>query len=213
MRPHIMMPLVGLCTMACKSKGDTGKDNGPIHASCIALDDEGIKNRLDGLTSSDREVVDVNGHCFRNSSSILSGEMFSLRFIPVMDDPLAVPPLHIQMYMIPPEQRGTMPVWAPSQLSKAQCLDVPAGSFCAHVDDNTKDDALDDVDLRATTGSLEITDVKEESNGGLRYTGDLAISVWAIDYSTSPESTATPSLLLEGEFHWAPGTADDDEED
>jgi hypothetical protein len=80
------------------------------------------------------------------------------------------------------------------------------------VDDNTDDDESDDVDLRAMTGSLEITDVKEESNGGLRYTGDLAIAVWAIDYSTSPESQALPSLLLEGEFHWAPGVGEDDED-
>ena len=195
---------------ACQSGEDTGKAK-TIHSSCASLDKDGIKNRLDNLVSSDPDVIDVNGHCFQNSSSILSGETYSLRFIPVMDDPLATPPLHIQMYWHPSEQRGTIPVWAPSQLSKAQCLDVPAGSFCAHVDDNTKDDAGDDVDLRAVTGSLEITDVKTESNGGLRYTGDLAIAVWAIDYSTSPESTATPSLLLEGEFHWAPGTGSEDE--
>jgi hypothetical protein len=195
---------------ACQSDEDTGKAQ-TIHSSCVSLDKDGIKNRLDNLVSSDPDVIDVNGHCFQNSSSILSGETYSLRFIPVMDDPLAIPPLHIQMYWHPSEQRGTIPVWAPDQLSKAQCLDVPAGSLCAHVDDNTKDDAGDDVDLRAVTGSLEITDVKTESNGGLRYTGDLAIAVWAIDYSTSPESTATPSLLLEGEFHWAPGTGSEDE--
>ncbi len=211
MRPHALMSVLLLLATACKSDGDTGKV-GTIHASCVTLDAEGVENRLDQLISSDRDVVNVNGHCFRNSSSIQTGELYSIRFIPVMDDPLAVPPLHIQMYMIPPEQRGTLPVWVPTQLSKAQCLDVPAGSFCAHVDDNTKDDELDDVDLRATTGSLEITDVKTESDGGLRYTGDLKIAVWAIDYSTSPESTATPSLLLEGEFNWAPRVAEDEDE-
>lgn len=211
MRSMTALSLLLMPAAACKSGGDTGKQQA-VHASCVALDDDGIKNRLDGITSNNQDVVDVNGHCFKNSSSILSGETYSLRFIPVMDDPLATPPLHIQMYWVPSQQRGTIPVWAPTQLSKAQCLDVPAGSFCAHVDDNTKDDASDDVDLRAITGALEITDVKEESNGGLRYTGDLSIAVWAIDYSTSPESTATPSLLLEGEFNWAPGAGDDDDE-
>ena len=212
MRTTVTLTLLILPIAACKSKGDTGKPES-VHASCVTLDDEGITSRLDGLTSSDRDVIDVNGHCFKNSSSILSGELYSIRFIPVMDDPLAVPPLHIQMYMLPPEQRGTYPVWAPDQLSKAQCLDVPAGSFCAHVDDNTKDDAFDDVDLRAVTGSLEITDVKEKSNGEVHYTGDLAISVWAIDYSTSPQTATTPSLLLEGEFNWASGQDEAEEED
>jgi hypothetical protein len=205
----LIAPLL-LTTAACQSEGDTGK-RGWVHSSCVDLDKDGIKNRLDKLTSSDTDVVDVNGHCFQNTSTILTGEIYSIRFTPVMDDPLATPPLHIQMYWIPSEQRGTIPVWAPTQLSKAQCLDVPAGSFCAHVDDNTKDNASDDVDLRAMTGSLEITDVKTESNGGMRYKGNLAIAVWAIDYSTSPESTATPSLLLEGEFNWAPGIAEDED--
>jgi len=211
MRNLFLCPILWSVVVACKGDTDTG-DDGPVHASCLELDAQGIKNRLDELSSTDTDVVNLKGHCFENSSTIHSGEIYSIRFRPVMEDPLAVAPLHIQMYMIPPEQRGTMAVWHPDQLSKAACLDVPAGSFCAHIDDNTKDDELDDVDLRATTGSLDITGVKEESNGAKRYTGDLAIAVWAIDYSTSPESTATPSMLIEGTFRWGPGEDTSDEE-
>ena len=190
------------CLIGCKSKDeDSGEKAGPVHSSCNQLDDAGVDSRLDGLTSSDRAVIDLNGHCFENNGNNTLAGVTSGRFIPYTGD-ASDPIMHIQLFWVPPTETGTLGVFAPDQLTKAECYDVPAGSFCAHVDDNTADDASDDVDLRAKTGSLELTAFETADDGSTAYTANLSMVVWAIDISVVPQQYTGPSVHLEGELRW-----------
>jgi len=196
--------VIGLSACKGKGGGDTA-ETGPAHSSCRQLDDAGVVSRLDGLTSSLTDVVDLNGHCFENSSNNTLSGVTSMRFIPFSDD-TADPVMHIQIFWVPPTETGALTAWAPEQLTKAECYDeeIADGHFCAHIDDNTSDDASDDVDLRAKTGSLNITQIKETPNGSFKYTGDLSMVVWGIDTSISPQAYTSPSVHIEGTFVWKP---------
>ncbi len=217
MRIHALMTTtIGL--MACSGKDD-GSGDASVHISCEQMDEAGINSRIDGLTSSDRSVIDLNGHCFENVNNNTLGPRSKMRFIPYVhseepdsgssapaveeEDPI----MHLSLFWYPPTQTGLYTAWDPAQLDKSDCYDVEEGHFCGHLDDNTNDLASDDdVDLRAKTGGIEITDIKEDAEGNLTYSGTISLVLWNINFSVDPQAYTEPSVHLEGEFHWRPST-------
>ena len=93
-----------------------------------------------------------------------------------------------------------MEVHRPDDLVKAKCQDVPENKVCAHVDDNTDDPGVDDVDLRVLTGSLDMR-IVDTSQAGTTYEGDLVWTIWGIDTKPEPDIPTEPSLKLEGTLH------------
>ncbi|MAY81475.1 MAG: hypothetical protein CL930_11910 [Deltaproteobacteria bacterium] len=184
-------------TIACKKEEPVEEG----HETCVALDDRGIKSRLDNLVSSDDEIFALEGHCLEATSSINYGDVWGVRFAPTAPEGES-PDFHIQMFFIPPNTDQTLMAWVPERLSKAECLDVPEGAFCGHVDDDTYDPNIDDVDLRGKTGTLDLEITKSASDSHHRYEGDLEWSVWAVDSNVSPEIYEAPAIGLSGTFHW-----------
>jgi hypothetical protein len=191
--------------IACKSKDAADEAEGPTHSSCEAMDDAGIVSRLDGIVSSNRDIIDLNGHCFVNSDNNALGEVMAMRFIPYTGDDSA-PIMHLQMYWIPPTHSQDYTATEPEQLNKPECYDVAEGLFCGHLDDNTNDDPGDDVDLRAKNGSIAIDKVTaiQEEEGSYSAAGDISVVLYAVDISVTPQQYSTPSLKLEGRLRWNP---------
>ena len=191
----IIIPLI--LSVACKKEEEAVVG----HETCVALDDRGIKSRIDNLVSSDDEIFALDGHCLEATSSINYGDVWGIRFAPVAPEGESAS-FHIQMFLVPPNSDQTLTAWVPERLSKAECLDVPEGSICGHVDDDTYDPNNDDVDLRGKTGELDLEITKSASDSHHRYEGDLEWTVWAVDSDVSPEIYEAPALGLTGVFHW-----------
>ena len=183
-------------SVGCKKEEPT--DN--RHQSCKDLDNNKIANRLDQVTSDNPDVLDVDGECLE-AATLATGEAYSIRFnAPAADG--EVPAYHIQLYMLPPEEDGTLSLYAPVHMSTPTCLGVPAGNFCGHLDDNTLDDASDDVDYRGKTGSLALEITDETGDGLYSYEGDFEMVAWAVDENSSPQKYIEPAVAIEGTFHW-----------
>jgi len=187
--------ILAIFSMACAKKEHSGA---PVHATCAALDKRGVTDRMDNLTSSNPEDFRLDGHCLEALFSQPSGNVWAAQFAPksVGDGP----PFHIQMYFSPPQKDIVMEVYRPDDLVKAKCQDVPDEMVCAHIDDNTDDPGVDDVDLRVLTGTLDmhIDDVSEETT---TYTGDMIWTVWGVDTAPEPDEPTEPSILVKGTLH------------
>ncbi len=174
----------------------------PKHATCKALDERGIINRLDNVRTDDQNLFALDGHCLEAISTTYSGEVWGTRFIPATEEG-QTPSFHVQMYFLPPNEDQQMVVSAPETLSRAQCVSVQEGEICGHVDDNSNDNAQDDVDLRGKSGTLDIQIVQSDGDDKHRYEGDLEWALYGVDTSSIPEVYTEPSLRMWAELHWA----------
>jgi hypothetical protein len=183
------------------SAGCAGDDEGiePIHATCDALDERNVRNRLDNLVSSHPEDFALEGHCLEATFNQPSGSVWSAQFAPASAENEG-PPFHIQVYFAPPEQDMVMEVYRPDDLVKAKCQDVPEGKVCAHVDDNTNDAGVDEVDLRVLTGTLDMQIVNTAVHT-TTYEGELVWTIWGIDTTPEPDIPTEPAIKLEGTLH------------
>jgi hypothetical protein len=171
------------------------------HDTCHDLDDRGITSRLDGVVSSDLDIFALDGHCLEATSSINYGAVWGVRFAPYVDEG-ETPSFHIQMYFVPPDEDVEFAAWVPERLSKAECLDVPENSLCGHVDDDTFDPGIDDVDLRGKTGTLDLKITDSAGSAHHKYRGNLNWTVWAVDSDVSPEIYEAPAIGLTASFRW-----------
>jgi len=190
---YLIIPF--LFAWGCK-KGDDGAS--AQHASCSELDDRGIKNRLNGVTSNKQDVFALDGHCLEASSILTYGEVIGVRFVPVTDDGESAP-FHIQTFFVPPDSDQTLMVQAPDRLSNPDCISVEAGFFCGHVDDVVNTPNID-VDLRGKAGSLDLELIKTTSGGLRTYEGFLEWTVWGVDSTSTPDVYDEPSLLMTGDL-------------
>jgi len=184
-----------LLAAGCK-KADEGAS--AQHASCSELDDRGIKNRLDGITSNKQDVFALDGHCLEATSILTYGEVIGVRFSPVTDEGESAP-FHIQAFFVPPDSDQTLMVQAPERLSNPDCISVEAGFFCGHVND-VKNTPNIDVDLRGKAGTLDLELIKTTSGGLRTYEGFLEWTVWGVDTTSTPDVYDEPSLLMTGEL-------------
>ena len=194
-----LFPLVFV--VACKATDDTVQ---PKHETCKSLDDRGIINRLDNVRTRDEDqnLFALNGHCLEALRPVMTASVWGVRFIPETDEG-ETPDFHIQLYFIPPDESGEMVVTAPERLSRAECVMVPEGELCGHVDDNTNDDADDDVDLRGKSGVLAFEIVDSDGEGTHRYEGELEWALFGINTTDSREVYRQPSIKMWADFHWA----------
>ena len=192
-----LFPLV--FSVACKGQEDTPP---PQHETCKKLDDRGIINRLDNVRTDDQELFALDGHCLEALRPVMTASVWGVRFIPETDEGDA-PDFHIQLYFVPPDESGEMVVTAPERLSRAECVMVPEGELCGHVDDNSNDNADDDVDLRGKSGVMDLEIVDSDGDGTHRYEGDLEWALFGVDSSDAPEVYQEPSMRMWAEFHWA----------
>lgn len=189
----LIIPL--LLATGCKK---TDEDDSAQHASCSELDERGIKNRLNGVTSNKQDVFALEGHCLEATSIIQYGDVIGVRFAPVTDDGEPAP-FHIQTFFMPPDSDQILEVQPPERLSNPDCISVEAGFFCGHVNDVVNTPNID-VDLRGKTGSLDL-DLIDTTSGGLRtYEGFLEWTVWGVDSTSTPDVYDVPSLLMTGEM-------------
>ena len=194
---YTLFPLV--FGVACKGQGDASP---PQHETCKKLDDRGVINRLDNVRTDDQELFALNGHCLEALRPVMTASVWGVRFIPETAEG-ETPDFHIQLYFVPPDESGEMVVTAPERLSRAECVMVPDGQLCGHVDDNTNDDADDDVDLRGKSGVLGIEIIDSDGDNTHRYEGDLEWALFGVDSSDSPEVYQEPSMRMWADFHWA----------
>ena len=191
----ILIPTLGT---ACKKEAAAP----PIHSTCKALNDRGIITRLDNVRTDDQELFALDGHCLEGLQPIMTGSVWGVRFIPETAEG-ETPDFHIQFYFIPPDEDMEMPVTAPQRLSRAECVQVPEGNLCGHVDDNSNDSSDDDVDLRGKSGVLDLTIVESDGDGTHRYEGALEWALYGVDSTDSPEVYTEPSMRMWADFHWA----------
>ena len=166
------------------------------HASCSELDDRGIKNRMDGVTSNQQDVFALNGHCLEATSILTYGEVVGVRFAPVVDEG-ETPPFHIQTFFIPPDGDQILEVQAPERLSNPDCISVESGYFCGHVNDVVNTPNID-VDLRGKAGSLDLELINTTSGGLRTYEGYLEWTLWGVDSTSTPDIYDEPALLMTG---------------
>ena len=191
----LLIPLV--VGAGCKKNGTN-----PIHPTCRSLDDRGIINRLDGVRTDDQALFALDGHCLEAIASTYSATVWGIRFIP--ETPAGeTPDFHIQMYFLPPQNDQTLVVTAPETLSRPQCVNLGDGEFCGHVDDNSNDNAKDDVDLRGKSGLMEIRVTDSIDDEVHRYEGDLEWALYGVDTRVIPEVYTQPSLRMWADFKWA----------
>ena len=198
MTPNKCLLIAMIALVGCKDEEPIE----PKHASCNALDKRGIISRLDNVRTDNQELFALNGQCLEASSSTYSGEVWGMRFIPATPEG-ETPDFHIQMYFLPPNEDQRLLVSTPDTLSRAQCVTVLEGEICGHVDDNSNDDAQDDVDLRGKSGTLDIRIVESEGDDRHRYEGDLEWALYGVDTTNIPEVYTEPSLRMWAEFNWA----------
>ena len=79
----------------------------------------------------------------------------------------------------------------------AQCVSVPEGSFCGHVDNNALDPGVDDVDYRILGGYIDMT-VTDETEAWTRFEGPFEWALGTIDVAQQPFAPNSPSVRLEG---------------
>jgi hypothetical protein len=189
----LIIPL--LLATGCKK---TDEDVSAQHASCSELDERGIKNRMNDVTSNKQDVFGLDGHCLEATSIITYGEVIGVRFAPVTDEGESAP-FHIQTFFVPPDSDQILEIQAPERLSNPDCISVEAGFFCGHVNDVVNTPNID-VDLRGKAGSLDL-DLINTTSGGLRtYEGFLEWTVWGVDSTSTPDVYDEPSLLMTGEM-------------
>ena len=199
MARHIFMLVPLIFGSACK--GPDG-DEGPRHSTCKNLDKRGIINRLDNVRTDDQALFALDGHCLEALQPVMTASVWGVRFIPPTPEGER-PDFHIQFYFIPPDTDTEMLVTAPERLSRAECVTVPEGELCGHVDDNSNDSADDDVDLRGKSGVLDLEIVKSDGDDAHRYKGDLEWALYGVDSSDTPEVYTEPSMRMWAEFNWA----------
>jgi len=187
--------------LACACKKDEAPP--PVHSTCEALDDRGITNRLDNVRTDDQELFALDGHCLEATHSLTTGAAWGVRFAP--DTPEGeTPDFHIQWYFWAPDEDMDLLVTAPTRLSFAEgCAAVPQGELCGHVDDNSNDDANDDVDLRGKSGVMSMEIVETDREGVHQYEGELEWALYGVDSADSPEVYTSPSLRMWATFKWA----------
>ncbi len=198
MTRNTWLVIPALLAFACKKE----PDDPPVHSTCSELDDRNIINRMDNITTDDQELFALDGHCLEATHSLPTGSTWGIRFAPFTPDG-EVPDFHIQLYMVPPDESLVMEVSAPERLSRAECIAVPEGELCGHVDDNSNDTATDDVDLRGKAGEMDLKIVETHSDGVHRYEGELEWALYGVDSTNTPEVYTTPSLRMWGTFKWA----------
>jgi len=167
----------------------------PAHATCQSLDDRGIDDRIDGVTSNKTDVFALDGHCLEATSVITYGDVIGVRFSPAADGDTV--PFYLQMFLVPPTSDETLIVQAPDRLSNPDCVNVEPGFLCGHVNDVVNTPNIE-VDLRGKAGTLEM-DLTNTTGAGLRdYEGDLEWTIWGVDSTGSPDVYDEPSVLMTG---------------
>ena len=91
----------------------------------------------------------------------------------------------------------TLAAFQPDDLLSSQCVNVPEGSFCGHIDQNEADPAEDNVDYRILTGFIDLQ-VSESSETGQIVEGPLEWALGTIDTSSRPFQANGASIILEG---------------
>ena len=200
MTRNAWMIIPALLALGCKAEEDAQ----PKHSTCKALDDRGIINRLDNVRTEEgaQDLFALNGHCFEATHVLPTGAIWGVRFAPETPEG-DTPDFHIQMYFSPPEDEAELVVTPPARLSLAECVSVPKDdplAMCGHVDDNSNDNATDDVDLRGKTGAMDLGIVETDSDGVHKYEGQLEWTLFAVDAN---EQFTSPSLRMSATFHWA----------
>lgn len=172
------------------------KDDALLHATCDNLDARGIDDRLDDLVTNNADVLDLDGHCLESTFNQISGAAWSARFAPKTEED-EVPNYHIQIFFLPPEGSVQLEAFTPNDLMVAQCVSVPEGSFCGHIDNNAADPAVDDVDYRILGGFIDMT-VTDETDAWTRFEGPFEWALGTIDVGQQPFAPNSPSVRLEG---------------
>ncbi len=187
--------LLGIAlTSATGCAGD--KDDDPIHVTCDALDSEGVDDRLDDIVSNNPEVLNLDGHCLAATYNQKSGDAWSARFAPSTDEGAAAN-YYIQLFFLPIDADTTLEAYVnDAALLNPQCVDVPAGSFCGHIDQNEDDPTADDVDYRILGGSIDLT--VEDTDAGLRIEGPVEWAFGTIDTSGPRPQANSASVRLNG---------------
>lgn len=190
----ILIPL--LLVVACKKADDALP---PAHATCQTLDDRGVDDRLDGVTSNKQDVFALDGHCLEATSVITYGDVVGVRFSPATSDGDGVP-FYIQMFMVPPDGDQELIVQAPDRLSNPDCVGVEPGFLCGHIDDVVNTPNID-VDLRGKAGTLDLELINTTGAGLRNYEGDLEWTIWGVDSTGTPDVYDEPSVLMAGTVH------------
>ena len=183
-----------LALFAAACAGD--KDDSLLHATCDNLDERGLDDRLDDLVTNNTEVLDLDGHCLEATFNQISDAAWSTRFAPQTDEG-ETPNYHIQIFFLPPEESMQLEAFTPNDLMTAQCVSVPEGSFCGHVDNNASDPGVDDVDYRILGGYIDMT-VTDETEAWTRFEGPFEWALGTIDVAQQPFAPNSPSVRLEG---------------
>ena len=199
MTRHLCALFLLFLGLGCTSKDDAAL---PRHETCKKLDDRGIINRLDNVRTDDQDLFALDGHCLEALRPVMTAAVWGVRFIPETPEG-ETPDFHIQFYFIPPDEDGEMVVYDPDRRSRAECVMVPEGELCGHVDDNSNDNSDDDVDLRGKSGVMDLEIVESDGDGTHRYEGDLEWALSGVDTTSSPEVYKEPSMRMWAEFHWA----------
>jgi len=76
---HAPIVFLALAAVGC-APDDEGL--APAHASCEDLDDRGVVNRIDGMTSNRQDVFALDGHCLEATSVIPYVDVIGYRFSP-----------------------------------------------------------------------------------------------------------------------------------
>lgn len=179
---------------ACAADDD---ELAPAHASCRALDDRGVENRIDATTSNRQDVFALDGHCLEATSVIPYGDVVGVRFSPESDSDQT--PFYIELFFVPPTGPATLPMYEPQRLSNAKCVDVEPGFVCGHVNDVVNTPNIE-VDLRGKGGTLTFDRVRNAGNGLSDYEGTLEWTVWGVDTTQTPDVYDEPAVLMTGEI-------------
>ena len=147
---------LALSAIACEGDKDS-------HSCHLRQPDDarGLDDRMDDLVTNNADVLDLDGHCLEATFNQISGAAWSARFAPKTDEG-EFPNYHIQLFFLPPPT-SLSSHFTPNDLMAAQCVSVPEGAFCGHVDNNAEDPGVDDVDYRILGGFIDmsITDQTE----------------------------------------------------
>ncbi len=195
MREHVPTALMALTVLGCAPDDAAPKS---AHASCESLDDRGVVNRIDGMTSNRQDVFALDGHCLEATSVIPYGDVVGVRFSPVTSDDEV--PFYIQMFFVPPSSKQTLVVYEPERLSNADCVDIEAGFVCGHVNDVVNTPNIE-VDLRGKGGTLTFNRVRSVGDGLRDYEGSLEWTVWGVDTTQTPDVYDEPAVLMTGDIY------------